>query len=175
MTEPVLHHVTLASGDVARSGRAEAAADVIGSLRPFIAGLIEAGPWTPRTEPIPTHPACFLQAITMHGRDAPLFRVYAGPAPPIPPEDAEALPLASFGVALNAGDGAAALWRSLHGLAGSLPAVTDAEAAPDVFPWCAVAIHPGLLSRPEAVAWLGGFERCVAWVVADLAGEGGAR
>ena len=168
MTE-TLHHYTLTTGDVTWTERAEVQAAAIALLRPFIAGMMSASSMTPRTEPIPTRPAYFLQGLTMHGRDAPLFRVYARPDPP---EGGEALTLVSFGVALNGGAGAAALWRSLHGLADGLPAVTDAETPPDALPWCAVAVHSGLLSRPAAMTWLGDFERCVAWTVRELAREG---
>ena len=30
-------------------------------------------------------------------------------------------------------------------------------------PWCAVALHPGFLEQHGASAWIGDFERCIAW------------
>ena len=156
----------LAAGLTDRARPSEADAATIYTLHPLISRLLADGPGRPRAEPIPGHPAYFLQAITMYGRNAQMFRIYARPDLR---EGAQALPIVSFGVAVCAGDGAAALWRDLHVLPDTLSARTDPEAPPDAVPWIGVAVHSGALARPEAAEWLGDFEQCIAFTVVALA------
>lgn len=64
-------------------------------------------------------------------------------------------PLCTIAVARNARQGAA-IWRLLQE-AGSPPRS----------PWCAVRLYAGLAYDPDALIWLGDFERCLAWAWLD--------
>ena len=174
MTGAVLSHVTLASGNVARHTRSTLLPKTEAVIHPLVRDLMAGGAMIPRTRDVPWTPGYVVQCLTIHGPAAPLFRVY-GPAPNPVPEDGAELPmLVTVGVGMDAGDGAAALWRQLHEwnelTQGGRP--TDPERPPDA-PWCGVACHEGLVLDPGATEWLGDFERCIAWA-AILETEGRA-
>ena len=60
----------------------------------------------------------------------------------------------------------AALWRDLHDQADAVLAQqTEVERPPAAIPWCGVILHRGVLDWPDAMGWLGDFERCIAWAV----------
>ena len=56
---------------------------------------------------------------------------------------------------------AAELWPTMHRLV-PLPLATDPTEIPDT-PWCAVLLTEQCHQYPEAMEWLGDFERSLAW------------
>lgn len=74
-------------------------------------------------------------------------------------------PLLTLGVCAETAE-SAALWQALHREA-TLPLATD-PARPPAAPWCAVRIELGALPYLETMAWVGDFERCLAWAWIDI-------
>lgn len=72
---------------------------------------------------------------------------------------ADAVPLVTFGIAPRSRCDAT-LWQRLGQTAAAegvtMPAVPQA-------PWVAVLLHAGAALYPDALDWLGDFERCCAW------------
>ena len=116
--QPVILHVTLNTGDQAPQPASVLEAGTEELLGPLVAELLPASDGIPRQRPLPVP----LEQYTVQAlaRDAatPLFRVYAPPPAPIPAQGTELAALVSFGVAVRRGPEAAALWASLHDLAG---------------------------------------------------------
>jgi hypothetical protein len=69
-------------------------------------------------------------------------------------------PICTIGVASNARC-AVHLWKMLHDTS-TEPLITTSDKRPQA-PWCAARLEPGLLARLDATAWLGDFERTLAW------------
>lgn len=137
-----LHHVTLNTGHVRRSPRAEVADDVIAALMPMIDD-IAAG----QSVPIESCPGYVLTGA-IDGRCAVFTVSYA-----------EA-PVATIGASLHSRCGAK-LWRSLHeSYAGDL--ATDPDKPPPT-PWCAARLEIGIALHPDANEWLGDFEKSLGW------------
>ena len=132
-----LYHVTLTTGRVGRTHRGDVDRTTLATLRPLVEGLTGGDPAVPHTRAIPLVTGFLIQCVMLHGRDAPLFRVYAHPEGPIPIEGVDAV----------------------------LAPQTDASRPPAARPWCGVILHRGVLGRPDAMGWLGDFERCIAWAV----------
>lgn len=134
-----VQHITLTTGHQRRSQRAEISREAMdaceAALRAALAG---------ESAPIP-HTDCSLRA-ERRGRGL-LATVLCGETP-----------LVTLGIAAHS-RGAEALWRELHD--GAL-VVTDERVVAEE-PWCAARLEIGVLSVPDAVAWLGDFERCLAW------------
>lgn len=144
---PTLAHVTLTTGHVRESPRAEVGDDVIRLLRPLLARV-----WAGEVVPVPyVRGGYTLSGAEDHGCCA---LALAGPTGVV---------VATIGVA---GDpaGARALWRQLHAYGpDGAPVVTDAERPPAV-PWCAARLTLGAaLVHRDALDWLGDLERCLAW------------
>lgn len=169
MSQTILH-VTLNTADQAHHPASVVRLDLIQMLRPFLAALLPAGDGIPRQRPmLPPLQQYTVQAVALDST-APCFRVYAPPARPVPPEGIELDALVSFGVAVCPGPAAAALWASLHELAGQVDLTLTDPHAPPRAPWCGVLCHPALSLDLRAAAWLGDFERGVAWTVVTMAG-----
>lgn len=147
-----LDHLTLSTGDVRRSPRSEVSEETMEILAPWIADGIARG--VPVPLPVPDLARYSARLISPPG--ALLVTVYA-PDPDAARTEAT-VPIATFGVAADA-RAAALLWRMLTG---ALP-VGPGVAMPDATPWLVVALHPSLQMYPGALAWLGDFERAVAW------------
>ena len=179
MTE-TFEHLTLTTGHRLTQHRDQVDPDVIQTLRPLAATLMQPDA-IPRTAPMPGG----IEGYTLQGvclsPGFPLFRVQVGPGP---------VAVVSFGIA-TANDPsadetpAAHLFHTLlHQLSGVVPPdhVPPAPAhivPPDLAaatplpvlaaPWCAVVVHPALANHPDANAWLDDFEHCLTWAVIDEA------
>ena len=135
-----LTHLTITTGDSRPSPRSEVTDETLQVLRPLVervaAGERVEVPWV--------EPRC---VMTGAREGSALVVTVWGP----PLVEGLEVPLVTFGVAPREDD-AAGLWEALQGT-GARPAA----------PWCAVRIYPSVGLHPEAVGWLGDFERCVAW------------
>lgn len=148
-----LHHVTLSTGHLRRSPRAEVAGEVVATLRAML-GEALAAPGAAVAMPEHVQPRCTLSA-TAEGRCL-VATVWA------PPEGELRVPLATIGVAGHGRCGAR-LWESLHAHAApGLTLATRGQPAPAA-PWCGARLEPGIALHPQAASWLGDLERCLAW------------
>ena len=164
----VMMYVTLNTGDQTPQPPSVLGPGTEALLRPLVAELLPVSDGIPRTRPLPFPLEQYTVQAVAQEATAPLFRVYAPPPDPLPAEGAELAALVSFGVAVRRGPEALALWASLHDLAGSVEVtLTDPRQSPRP-PWCGVLCHPALFLDPDAAAWLGDFERCMAWTVVKL-------
>jgi len=141
-----LHHVTLTTGDVTRTTRADVSDEALEVcaelLREALAGS---------RVPIPGVGHGFALAARVHGGRCVLAQVLA-----------DGVPVVTFGVAAHSRCGAS-LWSDLHS-DGALPAATAGRPChPE--PWCAVRLERGAATPRgmQAMAWVGDFERCLAW------------
>lgn len=143
MTDPYIHHITLTTGHARHSPRAEVHDDALAIIAPWLAEAIAAN------RPVPL-PALGLEQYTAIAivEVGLVVTVYA---------PGGVLPLVTFGVAQRSRQGGP-LWDTLTE---HFPAAAGLG-KPDE-PWCAVAVHPGIIACPGAQEWLGDFERCVAW------------
>lgn len=141
-----LRHVTMTTGHVRDSDRSEIADDALSVCADLLdAAMIVA----PDAVPIPAvAPPC---ALRVSGSGRCLVATVHGP------DDA---PILTIGVATHSRCGAR-LWRSLHETALGALATDDTPCPPE--PWCAARLEPGAVLHPMAMAWLGDFERCLAW------------
>jgi hypothetical protein len=69
-------------------------------------------------------------------------------------------PIVTIGIANHSRCGAET-WRALHKSA-ALPCATQSDEYPQA-PWCAARLEPHCMFYPDAMNWLGDFERCLAW------------
>jgi len=151
MSERYLWHVTLTSGDRRRSPRSEVAAETIRILRPLLDLALRG-----EHAPVPGQPGYTMTGGST-GRCAmvTLWRI-------LPDTTGERVPVLHVGIAGHSRCGAA-LWRSLHELAGArLPVATNPDRQP-VTPWCADLLDIGLAMDPQVTGWTGDWSRCIAW------------
>lgn len=139
-----LNHITLSTGHIRRSPRAEVSNGVIQALSPWLQqGLAHDGPYP---LPGPLGKEGYQAGLSVeHG--ALLCTLSVDPANP----------LVTFGVATRSRQ-SGELWAMMCAQFGSADALT----APGT-PWCAVALHPAFVTHPEIAEWAGDFERCIAW------------
>lgn len=152
--ERYLNHVTLTTGDTRRSYRHEVSDEAIGLCRDLLDDALDQ----PQIHTvIPRTNGCTMTA-TAHGR-ALIVTVWT---PPVELRDSAPTraPLVTFGVALDSKRGAK-LWRLLHERYESQLATHIDECPAE--PWVAARIEVGAAIMPEAMDWIGDFERCVAW------------
>lgn len=153
MTRPrrYIRHLTVDTGHVRDSYRAEIRDDVIAVLRPLLeraaAGHVVDVPGEVRPA------GCRMVAVP--GRDRGLRVTVSAPA--MGSSGPSLDPLVTFGVAPSSLAGAA-LWSEW-----------GREGEPPAAPWCATVLRGGLVQHPEAAAWLGDYERCCAWAWIDAA------
>lgn len=170
---PYINHLTINTGHMLRSARADVADDVLRVVAPWLHGLIDGG----GRAPLPVQQLAAYSAaaftdngglvLTLYGPDVPVY-----PAPQIDPAallDRPSLfgaagPLVTMGVAQRSRQGRD-LWAKLIAHLD-----VPSNAAKPAEPWCAVVLHPVIAAHPHAVTWLGDLERCVAW--AWIAREG---
>ncbi len=151
-----LNHITLDTGNLRRSPRAEVGDETLRILTPWLHGALESGQHTP-------FPAEFdmshfsVKATKENG--SLLVTVFAprGPHTPGKPHVGQTMPLVTLGVAQRSRQGAE-LWAKMVAQFGAAPGLQKPSE-----PWCAVALHPPVVGYPESLDWLGDFERCVAW------------
>ena len=167
-----LEHLTLNTGHTRPSPRSEVGHGIVDALRPLA---------TNGQHEIPQTGGCTVRVTRVPG--AALFTVYA-PARISP----DPHPLVTCGVAWTA-DAAPQLWthveKTYHVIteAGGgmmLPAGNASPDMPATLPWLAVILMPGIAyplaagsrSKPfdeKLTAWLGDFERCLAWTLIETA------
>ncbi len=140
-----INHITLSTGHLARTQRADVTDATIKTLRPWLKSAIESEDPYPLPGELGSRQGFAMSASV----DRAGLICHVG--------HQDAGQLVTFGVATRSRQ-SAELWAWLCAQYGSAEALT----APGT-PWCAVALHPGLLMRPDAGAWLGDFERCIAW------------
>ncbi len=70
------------------------------------------------------------------------------------------MPVVAIGVATD-NDAGGKLWRALYRQPVA-PPVTEVDDVPAA-PCCAVRLEAGAVHSPDAMDWLGGPERCLAW------------
>lgn len=163
MTAPrYLEHLTLTTGHSRRCWRDEVADDVLDLLRPLIDRAVSTGRPLSTGDHVPlpdvVSPRCTISATTRRGR-ALLVTIWG---PPVQGQAAPT-PLVTLGVAPTS-LASAELWRQMAPGGGEeqLPQPD----APSV-PWCAAELYDTAALWPEAMSWLGDFERCLAWAWID--------
>lgn len=139
-----INHITLSTGHARRSPRAEVAEDTIRMLTHWLAKALAHDGAYPLPGPLGAEG--YKAALSVeHG--TLLCTLSVNPLQP----------LLTFGVAARSRQ-SGELWAMMCAQYGSADALT----APGT-PWCAVALHPAIASRPDVADWAGDFERCVAW------------
>lgn len=144
VAERYLSHLTLDTGHVLRAPRKELDEAVLTIVRQGIDEALYG------LSPV-IRPGYTLSATQEHG--ALLATVLT--------ETRE--PICTIAVACDARQGES-LWAALKD---PEPGGAIAIGEPPAAPWCAVRLYPGLASHVGALAWLGDFERCVAWAWID--------
>lgn len=144
MTDPYLWHVTLDTGHGRRSLRSEVDEAVVTVVGQHLAEAL-AG----EMSPLPGPPGYTLHAKAVG--PALLGTVYA-----------DEWPVVTIGVVGKA-RGVGRLWQMLHE---GRTLATDAGDPPRP-PWCAVRFEPALADHADATAWLGDYERLLAWAFLD--------
>lgn len=139
-----LNHITLATGHNRRSPRAEVSGDTIKMLTPWLAKALAHDGAYPLPGPLGAE-GYRADLSVEHG--ALLCTLSVDPA----------RPLLTFGVAARSRQ-SGELWAMMCAQFGA----ADALVAPGT-PWCAVALHPEIASRPDALGWAADFERSMAW------------
>jgi hypothetical protein len=149
MTHNYLRHITLSTGHTRRSPRAEVLPGTTKALRPWLAACIKHVDDYPLPGPLGTLHGFVMQANV---RDGALI-CHVG--------QMQAGPLVTFGIAARSRQ-SGELWAWLCAQYGSVNTMT----APST-PWCAVHLHPAYTEQQGMSAWVGDFERCVAWTWLD--------
>ena len=150
-----INHITLSTGHIARTSRADVAPEVTKLLAEWLPGTINTG----KPHPLPVAELSHFSAQVFVQDGALVVTVSApvGPHTQGKPHTGKAMPLVTFGAAQRSRQGAP-LWDMLVKAFGSKSGLKQ----PDT-PYCAVAVHPGIAIYAGPVEWLGDFERCVAW------------
>jgi len=140
-----IRHVTLTTGHARDSFQGEVAPEALGALADLLSQALAGG-----RAPIP-NTGCALTA-TAEGH-ALLATVYGAEASGVAP------PIVTIGVARKSRV-SPRLWGLLH--EDRLQLATDPDTWPPA-PWCAARLDVGAATYPEAMGWVGDFERCLAW------------
>ena len=150
-----LNHLTLSTGHLARTQRADVAPAVTELLAGWLPGTIKTG----RSHPLPVPTLSHFSAQVFVHAGALVVTVSApvGPHEQGTPHIGQTVPLVTFGVAQRSRQGAD-LWASL-----TKAFLTARGLEMPGAPWCAVAVHPSIAAYAGPVEWLGDFERCIAW------------
>lgn len=74
-------------------------------------------------------------------------------------------PIVTIGIATHSRCGAE-VWRALH-KSTTMPCATNVDSCPSE-PWCAARLEPLFLWYPDAMQWVGDFERCLAWAFVEI-------
>ena len=149
-----IQHLTLSTGHLRRSPRAEVDGETMARVAPWLAAAVEDG----RSMPLPVAELADYTALATVV-DGSLLVTISGPPLSAGPMRGKAPPLVTMGVAERSRHGAA-LWPLLTGprMPPARPGITQPAA-----PWCAVAVWPTLMLHPGTMDWLYTLERCIAW------------
>ena len=150
-----INHITLNTGYLARTQRADVPPEVTALLAPWLQGIANSGQAHPL--PVPELAHISAQAFVQDGGLAVTVSAPVGPHSPGRPHAGAVAPLVTFGVAQRSRQGAA-LWALLIRAFPVKQGLQQPEA-----PWLAVALHPSAAAYTGALDWLGDFERCIAW------------
>lgn len=150
-----IHHLTMTTGHLARTSRADVAPEVTALLAPWLQGLVKTG----KAAPLPVPELSHYSAQAMVEDGGLVVTVYAPAEPHLQgrPHGGAVMPLVTLGVAQRSRQGAA-LWGKLTQAFPSRPGLQMPAT-----PWIAVVMHPGMAAHKGALDWLGYFERCIAW------------
>lgn len=140
-----IHHITLSTGHTARTSRADVTDGTIQALRPWLLAVINHQDDYPLPGPLGTRDGFVMSASVLHGG----LVCHVG--------QADAGPIVSFGIATRSRQ-SGELWAWLCAQYGARTALI----APGT-PWCAVALRPAYALQAGVSAWIGDFERCIAW------------
>lgn len=140
-----LNHITLSTGHTRRSDRSDVTDETIKALGPWLNAVIAHQDDYPMPGPLGVRDGFVMSASALHGG----LVCHVG--------QLDSGPLVSFGVATRSRQ-SGELWAWMCAQYGSRAALTSPGT-----PWCAVALRPAFSAQHGASAWLGDFERCVAW------------
>lgn len=139
-----MHHVTLDTGHVRWSPRDEVDSGLMRLLLDHIQNALH------RRAPVPTTAGRYVAHATAH-RDVLMLTVEDVEVPA--PRPMPIVTLAVVPVGVDVREIAALMMRG-----------SPVPPMPSDGPWCLVRLYPTIaLARPEDVAWMGDYERCVAW------------
>lgn len=140
-----INHITLSTGHTARTSRADVTDDTITALRPWLKAAMDYVDPYQLPGPLGARDGFVMAASVTHGG----LICHVGQI-----DDG---PLVTFGIAERSRQ-SGELWAWLCAQYGS----REALAAPAT-PWCAVALRPAYMLQHGVSAWIGDFERCIAW------------
>lgn len=140
-----INHITLSTGHIARTSRADVTDDTIKALKPWLQAALDYVDPYPLPGPLGVRDGFAMSASVERG----------GLICHVGHHDDD--PLVTFGVAARSRQ-SGELWAWLCAQYGS----SEALKAPGT-PWCAVALRSAFMQQHGAAAWIGDFERCVAW------------
>lgn len=150
-----INHITINTGHVARTKRADVAPEVTQLLADWLPSTINSG--KTHALPVPSISHFSAQAFVQDGGLVVTVVAPVGPHQQGQPHAGKTMPLVTFGVAQRSRQGTA-LWGMLTSAFGSVTGLQQPGT-----PWCAVAVHPSIAAYDGPVDWLGDFERCGAW------------
>ena len=145
-----VQHLTITTGHLRASARDEVSDDVVILVGEMLErALLGERPYVPL---VPDGP----YVVTATADDDVVFATVWGP----PHDDGDELepPIVTIGIAAIE-QKAAVAWSLLVKDADPRPAILEQPLAP----WCAARLEVGSALHPEAMSWLGDFERCLAW------------
>jgi hypothetical protein len=150
-----INHLTLLTGHLARTPRSDVAPEIIKLLSDWLVTTLDSG----RTHPLPVPSVSHfgIQTLTKNGLLQVTVFGPSGQHKQGKPHNGPVMPLVTFGVAGDSLQGKE-LWEALTAKFETKLGLIQPDA-----PWCIVAIHPTVIAYPSALAWLGDFERCIAW------------
>ena len=150
-----LNHITLSTGHIARTERADVAPEVTELLAGWLPDAVNSG--QAHALPVAALSHFSAQAFVQSGALVVTVSAPVGPHELGKPHAGPAMPLITMGVAQRSRQGAD-LWASLTKAFETKPGLEQPAT-----PWLAVAIHPSIAFYAGPVEWLGDFERCIAW------------
>ncbi len=149
-----INHITLTTGHNARTSRADVADEALAVVATWLQSIVSTG----QKSPIPVSELSHFSA-TAYVQDGGLVVTVYGPTGPHrkgQPANAN-IPLVTFGVAQRSRHGTH-LWAMLLANFEHSPGIKQPSTS-----WCAVVVHPSIMTHQGAIGWLADFERCVAW------------
>jgi len=150
-----INHITLSTGHIARTSRADVAPAVTKLLAEWLPSTINTG--KAHAFPAPDLSHFCAQCFVQDGALVVTVSAPVGPHQQGKPHAGQTMPLVTFGVAQRSRQGAP-LWDMLGRAFGCKAGLKQ----PDT-PYCAVAVHPSIAIYAGPVEWLGDLEQCIAW------------
>lgn len=150
-----INHITLTTGHLARTTRADVAPEVTALIAPWLQAAIQSGRPVPLPAPALSHYSA--HALVQDGALVVTFSAPLGPHTPGRPHAGPHMPIATMGVAQRSRHGAK-LWDMLT-RAFPVPAGVTMPTTP----WLAVVLHPGMTAHAVPADWLADLERSIAW------------